>query len=72
VLSGCGPDGLEETILLGEPVEGVVALTLGSDESGKGVCDGLAGVSSALVNLADGDLDGSVVLGLCAKCIRWM
>ena len=59
-----GPDALEETITLGQSVEGVVALTHGADESAKGVDLVLSGVAAVLVNLADGDLDRGVVLGL--------
>lgn len=48
-----------------EAVEGVVALTHGADETAEGVdlvvaLDGAA----VLVDLGDGDLDGTVVLGL--------
>lgn len=59
-----GPDALQETITLGQSVEGVVALAHGADESAKGVNLVVTGVASVLVNLADGDLDRGVVLGL--------
>jgi hypothetical protein len=63
-LSGSAPDALEETILLCEPVEAVVALAHGADEAAEGVDLVVARVAAVLVNLADADLDGSVVLGL--------
>ena len=60
-----GPDILQQTVALRQAVHGVVALAHGSDEAAEGVdmvlsLDGTA----VLVNLGDGDLDGSVVLGL--------
>lgn len=58
------PDVLEETVALGQAVDGVVALTHGADEAAEGVGLVLAGVAAVLVDLADGDLDGGVVLGL--------
>ena len=58
------PDVLEETILLCESVYAVVRLAHGADETAKGVGRVLAGVSAVLVDLCDGDLDRSVVLGL--------
>jgi hypothetical protein len=63
-LSGRTPDALEEAILLCEPVEAVVGLAHGADEATEGVDLVVTGVAAVLVNLADGDLDGSVVLGL--------
>jgi hypothetical protein len=57
------PDALEEAILLCEPVEAVVALAHGAHEAGEGVDLVVAGVAAVLVNLADADLDGGVVLG---------
>jgi hypothetical protein len=63
-LPGRAPDALEEAILLCEPVEAVVALAHGADEAAQGVGLVLAGVAAVLVNLADADLDGGVVLGL--------
>jgi hypothetical protein len=50
---------------LGQAVHGVVALAHGADEAAEGVdlvvtLDGTA----VLVDLCDGDLDGTVVLGL--------
>lgn len=63
-LPGRAPDVLEETILLCEPVEAVVALAHGADESGEGVDLVLTSVAAVLVNLANADLDGGVVLGL--------
>lgn len=59
-----GPDALQETITLGQSVEGVVALAHGADESAKGVDLVVTGVAAVLVNLADGDLDRGVILGL--------
>jgi hypothetical protein len=58
------PDALEEAILLCEPVEAVVALAHGAHEAAEGVDLIVAGVAAVLVNLADADLDGGVVLGL--------
>ena len=59
------PDVLEETVALGEAVEGVVALTHGADEAAEGVDVVLAGDGAAvLVNLCHGNLNGAVVLGL--------
>lgn len=63
-LAGGGPHVLEVTVTLGQAVEGVVALTAGTDETAHGVGLVLAGVAAVLVNLADGDLDGGVVVGL--------
>jgi hypothetical protein len=63
-LSGSAPDALEEAILLCEPVQAVVGLAHGADEAREGVDLVVASVAAVLVNLADGDLDGSVVLGL--------
>lgn len=64
-LSLGGPDALDETVTLGQAVEGVVGLTHGTDEAAEGVDVVLAGDGTAgLVNLGDGDLDGGVVLGL--------
>jgi hypothetical protein len=57
------PDVLEEAVLLCEPVEAVVALAHGADETADGVGLGLAGVATVLVNLGDADLDGTMVLG---------
>jgi len=47
-----------------EPVEAIVALAHGAHEAAHGVDLVLAGVAAVLVNLADADLDGGVVLGL--------
>lgn len=64
-LSLAAPDALNEAITLSETVEGIVALTHGTDETAEGV-DVVLALNSAtvLVNLGDGDLDRSVVLGL--------
>jgi hypothetical protein len=62
-LPGRTPDVLEEAVLLCEPVEAVVALAHGADETADGVGLGLAGVATVLVNLGDADLDGAMVLG---------
>lgn len=64
MLAGSGPDALEETVTLGKAVERVVALAAGANEAAQGVLDGLAGVATRVVNLADRDLDGSVVHSL--------
>lgn len=58
------PDVLEEAVTLGQAVDGVVALAHGANETAEGVGLVLAGVAAVLVDLADGDLSGSVVLGL--------
>jgi hypothetical protein len=63
-LSLRAPDALKEAVLLGKPVNGVVALAHGADEAAKGVCLVIAGVTTVLIDLADADLDGAVVLGL--------
>lgn len=63
-LAAGGPDVLEVAVTLGEAVEGVVALATGTDEAAQSVGLVLAGVAAVLVNLADGDLDGGVVVGL--------
>lgn len=53
------------TLLLGETVERVVTLTELADEARQGEDGGLAGDHAAVgVDVSDGDLDGSVVLGL--------
>lgn len=52
-------------LLLRETVERVIALTGGTNEAGEREVDRLAGDDTAvLVNLTNGDLNGSVVLGL--------
>lgn len=63
-LSASAPDTLEETVLLGKAVQGVVALAHSPHEAAEGVGLVLASVTTVLVNLADGNLDGGVVLGL--------
>ena len=63
-LSGSAPDALEEAVLLCQPVQAVVALAHGADEAAEGVDLVVTGVAAVLVNLANTDLDGSVVLGL--------
>lgn len=63
-LPGAAPDTLEEAILLCEPVEAIVALAHGADEAAQGVNLVVASVAAVLVNLANADLDRSVVLGL--------
>ena len=63
-LPGSAPDALEEAILLCEPVQAVVALAHGAYEAAEGIDLVVAGVAAVLINLADADLDGGVVLGL--------
>lgn len=63
-LAGGTPDVLEVTVTLGEAVEGVVTLTAGTDEAAESVGLVLTSVTAVLVNLADGQLDGGVVVGL--------
>lgn len=62
-LPGGGPDVLDVTVTLSEAVDAVVRLAHGADETAKGVGLVLAGVASVLINLCDGDLDGTVILG---------
>jgi hypothetical protein len=63
-LSAGAPDVLEVTVTLSEAVDAVVRLAHGADEAAESVGLGLAGESAVLVDLCDGDLDGTVVLGL--------
>lgn len=63
-LSGSAPDVLQETITLRKSVECIIALAHGTDEATQSVDLVLASSTAALVDLCDGDLDGSVVLGL--------
>jgi hypothetical protein len=59
------PDVLEEAVALGEAVQSIVALAHGTDEAGQSIDDVLALDGAAvLVDLGDGDLARSVVLGL--------
>ncbi len=59
------PDVLEEAVALGEPVQRIVALAHGADEAGQSIDDVLALDGTAvLVDLGDGELAGTVVLGL--------
>ena len=63
-LTAGGPDVLEVAVLLGKAVEGVVTLAAGTDETTESVGLVLAGVAAVLVNLANGELDRGVVVGL--------
>jgi hypothetical protein len=64
-LSLSAPDALDEAITLGQSVQGIVGLAHGTDEAAESVDVVLTGDGTAgLVNLGDGDLDGTVVLGL--------
>lgn len=64
-LSLGAPDILEETVALGESVQGVVALAHGTDEARESIDDVLTGNGPAvLVDFGDGDLARAVVLGL--------
>lgn len=63
LLSACTPDTLQEAILLCQPVHRVVALTHGAYESAEGICLVLAGIAAVLVDFADRNLNGGVVLG---------
>lgn len=63
-LGAGGPDVLQVAVTLSEAVEGVIALTAGTDETAESVGLVLTGVAAVLVNLADGQLDGGVVVGL--------
>ena len=62
-LPASAPDGLEEAVLLCEPVEAVVGLTHGANETADGVGLVVDGVAAVLVNLANAELDRGVVLG---------
>jgi len=57
------PDHGQETIVGGKAVDGVISLGLGTDVAREGVGGEGAGVATVLVNTADVDLDGRVVLG---------
>lgn len=64
-LSLSAPDALNETISLGQSVQGVIGLAHGTDKAAEGIDVVLAGDSTAvLVDLGNGDLDRAVVLGL--------
>jgi len=59
------PDVLEEAVALSKAVQSIVALAHGTDEAGQSIDDVLALDSPAvLVDLGDGDLARTVVLGL--------
>lgn len=64
MLAGSGPHVLEVTVTLGQAVERVIALAAGADEAAQSVGVVLAGVAAVLVNLADGELNRGVVVGL--------
>jgi len=63
-LAGSSPDVLEVAVTLSKTVEGVIALAAGTDEAAQSVGLVLAGVATVLIDLADGNLDGGVVVGL--------
>jgi hypothetical protein len=63
-LAAGGPDVADVAITLAEAVQGVIALATGTDEAAESIALVLAGVATVLVDLADGDLDGGVVVGL--------
>jgi hypothetical protein len=63
-LSARAPYALQETVSLCEAVDAVVALAHGTHEAAEGVRLVLASVPAVLADLADGDLDRGVVLGL--------
>jgi len=54
---------LQESVLGGEAVQGVIDLADGADESGEGVCLEVAGVDPVGIDLTDVDLHRGVVLG---------
>jgi hypothetical protein len=59
------PDVLHQAVPLRQSVDGIVALTHSTDEAAQSVDVVLSGDCAAvLVNLGDGDLDGTVVFGL--------
>jgi hypothetical protein len=57
------PHALEEPVLLGEAVQGVVGLGARADEATQRIHLVLARVPAVLVDLADTDLHAGVVLG---------
>jgi hypothetical protein len=63
-LSLGAPHVLQQSVTLREAVQGVIALAAGAHEAAQGVHLVLAGVTAVLVNLADGELHGGVVVGL--------
>lgn len=63
-LAASAPHILQQTIPLRQPVQRVIALTHGSHESAESVNLALACESTILINLANGDLDGCMILGL--------
>lgn len=64
MLTRGGPDVLQQPVLLSKPIQGVVALAHGPNETAQRICDVLASVAAGLVNLSNRDLNGCVVLGL--------
>lgn len=65
------PDVLEEAVTLSESVQSIVALTHGADETGESIDNVLTLDGPAvLIDLGDGDLARTVVLGLddAARC----
>ena len=74
-LAAAAPDVLQQTIALCQSVQGIIAFAHCSYEAAKCVHLVLAGVSSVLVNLSDGELNRSVVLCLdnavCGAALSW-
>lgn len=62
-LSLSTPDTLQISIALGKTVEGVISLAASAHKSAERIDAVLAGVAAVLVNVADGDLHGGVVVG---------
>ena len=54
---------LQESILGGEAVQGVINLADGADEAREGVCLEIAGVNTVGIDLTNVDLSRGVVLG---------
>lgn len=63
-LAASAPDILQKAITLRQSVQGIVALAHSPYESAQSIDLALACESAVLINLAHGDLDGCVVLGL--------
>jgi hypothetical protein len=63
-LAASTPDILQQAIPLRQSVQGIIALTHSSYKSAQGIDLALACESTVLINLANGDLDGCVILCL--------
>jgi hypothetical protein len=63
-LSLSAPHILQVTVTLGEAVERVVSLATGTHKSAQSVDLVVAGVAAVLIDVANSQLDGGVVVGL--------